>query len=94
MRDVADVVLGRLGSDAVVVFGAVADERVHLVAGVTPSVVERGVRAGDIVKAAAEVVGGGGGGKPTMAQAGGKDPSKLDDALAKARETIEGALSG
>jgi alanyl-tRNA synthetase len=45
------------------------------------------------VKVAAQVVGGGGGGKPTMAQAGGKDPSKLPDALETARGAIEAALS-
>jgi alanyl-tRNA synthetase len=65
-----------------------------LIAAVAPSVVERGVKAGDIVKQAAQVVGGGGGGRPTMAQAGGKDPSKLGEALATARAAVESALSG
>jgi alanyl-tRNA synthetase len=51
------------------------------------------VRAGDIVKQAAQIVGGGGGGRPTMAQAGGKDPEKLADALATARAAIESALT-
>ncbi len=78
---------------AAVALGCVVDGRVHLVANVAPAVVERGVRAGDIVRAAAEVVGGGGGGRDTMAQAGGRDPEKLDDALATARATIEHALS-
>jgi alanyl-tRNA synthetase len=59
----------------------------------TPALVERGVKAGDIVKLAAQVVGGGGGGKPTMAQAGGKDPEKLSDALETARRAIESALT-
>jgi alanyl-tRNA synthetase len=55
-------------------------------------VVERGVKAGAIVKLAAEVVGGGGGGRDTMAQAGGRDPSKLAEALAAARAAIAETL--
>ena len=54
----------------------------QLVANVAPELVERGVKAGDLVRAAAEVAGGGGGGRDTVAQAGGGDPAKLDDALA------------
>ena len=53
---------------------------------------ERGVKAGAIVKAAAQVVGGGGGGRDTMAQAGGRSPEKLPDALATARAEIARAL--
>jgi alanyl-tRNA synthetase len=51
------------------------------------------VRAGEIVKVAAAVVGGGGGGRDTLARAGGRDPSKLPDAILAAREAIESALS-
>ena len=58
----------------------------------TPAAVERGVKAGAIVKAAAQVVGGGGGGRDTMAQAGGRNPDKLPDALDTARAEIEAAL--
>ena len=64
----------------------------HLVANVSPAVVERGVKAGDLVSAAAPVVGGGGGGRDTLAQAGGRDPEKLPEALATARAEIEKAL--
>ena len=64
----------------------------HLVANVAPAVVERGVKAGDVVRAAAQVAGGGGGGRDTMAQAGGRDPEKLPEALATARAAIEKAL--
>jgi len=92
LPDLADRAKGKLGDDAVIVLGAAGEGRVSLVAAVSPSLVQRGLKAGDIVKAAAQVVGGGGGGKPTMAQAGGKDPSKLDDALATARGAIEAAL--
>ncbi|MGH3995505.1 MAG: DHHA1 domain-containing protein, partial [Pseudonocardiaceae bacterium] len=79
--------------DSAVVLGCAVDGRVHLVANVAPAVVERGVKAGDVVRAAAQVAGGGGGGRDTMAQAGGRDPEKLDDALATARAAIEQALS-
>jgi alanyl-tRNA synthetase len=78
---------------AAIALGAAVDGRVHLLVGVAPELVARGVKAGEIVKAAAAVVGGGGGGRDTLAQAGGRDPAKLDDALATARERIEGALS-
>ena len=57
-----------------------------------PAAVERGVKAGEVVRVAAEVVGGGGGGRDTMAQAGGRHPERLDDALATARERIAAAL--
>jgi alanyl-tRNA synthetase len=89
----SDAVRQRLG-EAVVVLGTAVDGRVHLVANVAPEVVERGVKAGEIVRAAAEVAGGGGGGRDTMAQAGGRDPEKLPEALATARTAIEQALRG
>ena len=69
-----------------------ATPRVNLLVAATPGAVERGVKAGAVVKAAAQAVGGGGGGRDTMAQAGGKDPEKLPDALAAARAEIERAL--
>ena len=90
--DAADRVKGRLGAAAAVVLGAAADERVHLVAAVTPELVARGVRAGEVVKIAAGVVGGGGGGRDTMAQAGGREPAKLPEALDAARAAIASAL--
>jgi alanyl-tRNA synthetase len=88
----SDAVRQRLG-DAAVVLGTAVDGRVHLVANVAPALVERGVKAGDVVRAAAEVAGGGGGGRDTMAQAGGRDPDKLPEALATARAVIEKALA-
>jgi alanyl-tRNA synthetase len=89
---VLDRVKGRIG-DAAILLGTAVDGRVHLVASVAPDLVNRGVRAGDVVKAAAEVVGGGGGGRDTIAQAGGRDPQKLDAAIAAGRSTIESALA-
>jgi alanyl-tRNA synthetase len=91
LLDLSDSVRQKLGS-AAVVLGTAQDCRVHLVANVAPEVVERGVKAGEVVRAAAQVVGGGGGGRDTMAQAGGRDPDKLADALATARSEVERAL--
>jgi alanyl-tRNA synthetase len=92
LLDLVDRVKGKLDGNGVVVLGAAVDGRVHLAASVAPEIVQRGVKAGVIVKAAAAVVGGGGGGRDTVAQAGGRDPDKLDDALATARAAIEEAL--
>jgi alanyl-tRNA synthetase len=92
LLDAADHVKNAIG-DAAIVLGAVTDGKVALVASVAPSLVQRGLRAGELVKVAAQVVGGGGGGRDTMAQAGGRDPEKLDEALAAARAHIESALS-
>jgi alanyl-tRNA synthetase len=63
-----------------------------LVALVSKDAVAQGLSAGAIIREAAPVVGGGGGGRDDMAQAGGRDPSKLDEALASARATVEREL--
>ena len=91
LRDLSDRARQKLG-DAVVVLGSATDGRAHIVANVSPSAVERGGKAGEIVRTAAPVMDGGGGGRDTLAQAGGKDPAKLDDALATARAEIEKVL--
>ena len=87
----SDRVAQKLG-DAAVVLGTAVDGRVHLVVQATAGAVARGIKAGEVVRVAAEVVGGGGGGRDTMAQAGGRDPERLDDALAAARARIVEAL--
>jgi alanyl-tRNA synthetase len=92
LPDLADRIKNQIGDPAVVVLGARGDGRVSLLVAATPGAVERGVKAGAIVKAAAQVVGGGGGGRDTMAQAGGRDPSKLESALETARAEIERAV--
>jgi alanyl-tRNA synthetase len=92
LLELVDRLKAELG-EAAIVIGSAVDGRVALVASVAPQLVERGVKAGAVVKAAAEVVGGGGGGRDTMARAGGRDPSKLADALAAARRAIEAALT-
>jgi alanyl-tRNA synthetase len=91
LLQVIDRLKGLLG-DAAILLGATADGRVHLIASVAPELVARGVRAGDVVKKAAEIVGGGGGGRDTMAQAGGRHPEKLQEAIEAASATIEAAL--
>jgi len=65
----------------VVVLGTVSRDKPILIAAVTPDLIARGIKAGDLIKRVAAVVGGGGGGRPDMAQAGGKDPDKLSEAL-------------
>src|SRR5215211_3065717 len=91
LLQLSDTVKQRLG-EAAVVLGSAADGRVHLVANFADAVVGRGLKAGDVVRAAARVAGGGGGGRETMAQAGGRDPEKLPEALATARLEIEQTL--
>ena len=92
LMDIADRVKGKLGDSVAIVLGTAVDGRVHLVAAVTPALVQRGVRAGEVVKVAAQVTGGGGGGRDTMAQAGGRDPDKLPEAIEAARAAIVHAL--
>jgi alanyl-tRNA synthetase len=93
LPDVADRLKNQLGDPAVVVLGAPGEGRASLLVAATPGAVERGVKAGAVVKVAAAAVGGGGGGRDTMAQAGGREPDKLPDALAAARAEIERALA-
>ena len=92
LPDLADRLKNELGDPAVVVLGAPGDGRASLLVAATPGAIERGVKAGAVVKVAAAAVGGGGGGRDNMAQAGGKNPEKLPDALAAARAEIERAL--
>jgi alanyl-tRNA synthetase len=91
LPDLADRLRAKLG-DAVIVLGSVGEDRVDLIASVAPALVERGVKAGEIVKIAAAAVGGGGGGRDTLARAGGREPAKLPEALSAARQAIETAL--
>jgi alanyl-tRNA synthetase len=92
LLELSDRIKSALG-DGAVVLGTVAGGRPQLIASFTRSAVERGLSAADVVKQAAAVMGGGGGGRDTMAQAGGKDPERLDEALESARRAIEAKLS-
>jgi alanyl-tRNA synthetase len=91
LLDVADRLKNKLG-DAAIVLASAGEGRVDLVASVSPSLVERGVRAGEIVKLAAAEVGGGGGGRDTLARAGGRDPAGLPKAFEVALGAIDAAL--
>ena len=79
--------------DSVILLAAVADGKITFILNAGPAAQAKGVHAGKLVGAIAKVAGGGGGGKPDKAQAGGKDPAKLGDALAVARELIAQTLA-
>ncbi|MDH7568277.1 MAG: alanine--tRNA ligase [Armatimonadota bacterium] len=93
LTQMADVLAQKLGSGAVVLAGVSAGG-VTFVAKVTPDLVKRGAHAGNLVREVARAAGGGGGGRPDFAQAGGKDPQKVDVALAVAREVLAKQLAG
>jgi alanyl-tRNA synthetase len=86
--------LKKKAKSAAIVLAFDDDGKVTLLAGVTDDLVKKGLSAGDIVKEIAPIVDGGGGGRPQMAQAGGKSPEKINDALAKAAELIKEKLTG
>ncbi|MFN8532704.1 MAG: alanine--tRNA ligase [Dehalococcoidia bacterium] len=88
LREMTDWLRDRLKS-AIIVLGAPIGDRPQFIAAVTPDLVAKGYHAGEIVRRAAAVAGGGGGGRPELAQAGGKDPSKIDEALRAARQAVE-----
>src|SRR5690606_18061420 len=92
LRQAGDRARDRLGS-GVIVLAARHDDRINFVAMVTPDVVERGLHAGKLIKQIAALTGGGGGGRPDMAQAGGRDPAKLAEALAAVPSAVAAALA-
>jgi len=91
LREMTDWFRDRLGS-GVVALGTVLGDRPALVVAVTQDLVDRGVDASKLIRGMAQLVGGGGGGKPTLAQAGGRDPARLDDALSQAPRMLEEML--
>ncbi|MCM3473121.1 alanine--tRNA ligase [Brevibacillus borstelensis] len=92
LRGMVDELKNKLGS-VVIVLGSVDGEKVNLVTGVTKDLMDQGLHAGKIIKEVATRCGGGGGGRPDMAQAGGKDPSKLQEALELVYELVKGQLA-
>ncbi len=90
-REAVDM-LKKKAKSAAIVLAFDEEGKVTLLAGVTDDLIKKGLKAGDIVKEIAPIVGGGGGGRPQMAQAGGKDPARIDDALARAAELIKEEL--
>ena len=93
LRDLGDQLKAKLG-DGVVVLASANDGKVSLMVTATDGAMKQGAHAGNLVKAIAGYVGGGGGGRPNMAQAGGKDPAGIPDALAKAAEVLESQIHG
>jgi alanyl-tRNA synthetase len=89
LLDIANRIQSKVGGSVAVVLGGAAGSKVGLVALFSKEVVDKGLSAGSIIREIAPIVGGGGGGRDDMAQAGGKDPSKLDEALAAARSALE-----
>ncbi|MBQ5702312.1 MAG: alanine--tRNA ligase [Peptococcaceae bacterium] len=91
LRDMSDMFRDKLGS-GVVVLGAKSESGVNLIVAATKDLTKQGIHAGNIIKEIAKVTGGGGGGRPDMAQAGGKDYTKLAEALAMAETLVAGQL--
>ena len=87
LRNISDAVKEKT-DDVIMVFAAVNDSKVTIIVSVSEDLIGRGYHAGKLIKDIAAAAGGGGGGKANMAQAGAKDPSKIDDAFAKAEELI------
>ena len=91
LRDLGDQLKEKLG-DGVVVIASSCDGKVNLIAMATDNAMAAGAHAGNLIKAIASKVGGGGGGRPNMAQAGGKNPAGIPDAIAEAKTALEGML--
>ena len=92
LRNLGDDLKEKLGSGVIVLASEVAADKVNLITMATEDLVKKGVHAGNIIKEVAKTVGGGGGGRPNMAQAGGKLPAKINEALEVAKKTLEGQL--
>ena len=87
LRDLGDQLKEKLG-EGVIVIASNAGEKVNLIAMATDGAMAKGAHAGNLIKGIAGLVGGGGGGRPNMAQAGGKNPAGIPDAIAKAKEVL------
>ena len=92
LREMGDILRDKLKS-VIVVLATIYDNKPNFLAMVTPDLVARGFHAGDVVKQVAKLTGGGGGGKPNMAQAGGKDAAKVDEALSLVKSIIASRIS-
>lgn len=92
MRDLGDEAKQKLG-EAIVVFAAENGGKVNLMATATDGAVTKGAHAGNLIKEIAKLVGGGGGGRPNMAQAGGKNPAGIEEALKRAKEAAKEQIS-
>ena len=91
LRDLGDQLKEKLG-EGVIVMASNAGDKVNLIAMATDGAMAKGAHAGNLIKGIAGLVGGGGGGRPNMAQAGGKNPAGIPDAIAKAEEVLAGQI--
>ena len=92
LRDLGDQLKEKIG-EGIVVIASNVDGKVNLMATATDAAMKAGAHAGNLIKEIAKLVGGGGGGRPNMAQAGGKNPEGIDDAVAKAKEVAAAQLA-
>ena len=92
LRELGDQMKEKLG-EGVIVLASAVDRKVSLMAMATEGAVKQGAHAGNLIKGIASLVGGGGGGRPNMAQAGGKNPAGIDEAIGKVKEVLEAQLS-
>ncbi len=93
LKTAAERLLQKLGEGAVVLGSSPEAEKVSLIAAFSPAVIKQGQQAGKFIGAIAKLCGGGGGGRPNLAQAGGRDPSKLAEALATAKQQLHTDLA-
>jgi alanyl-tRNA synthetase len=94
MRQLIDQVRAKTTSSAVLLASRQGDDKLTIVAGISKDLQAKKLSAGEWIRPVAATVGGGGGGRPDMAQAGGKEPAKLPEALQIAKETIRKMLAG
>ena len=87
LRELGDQIKEKIG-EGVVALASVVDGKVNLIVTVTQGAMDKGAHAGNIIKAIAPIVGGGGGGRPNMAQAGGKNPAGIEEALEKVKTLL------
>ncbi len=92
LRTLGDQLKEKLGEGVIVLASAQGSDKVNLIAMATDGAMKQGAHAGNLIKAIAAIVGGGGGGRPNMAQAGGKNPAGIDEAIAKVTEVLEQQL--
>ena len=91
LRDLGDSLRDKL-SDCVIILAADNGGKVNLMVMASDTAVKKGAHAGNIIREAAKIVGGGGGGRPNMAQAGGKDASRIDAALSRAMDILKNQI--
>jgi len=88
IRTAADRLRGQNNNTIVALASAVGPDKVSVAVGISDALVKKGFNAGSLAKEFATICGGGGGGKPQLAQAGGRDPAKIEQALARVKEVI------